>query len=196
MTGEQIKRIISGLGYNVSERLQMPEVRALILSTNQGMNYKSEFVTFDSDNELIRIKKFKHTVVSGRLSNSVAINKSELTVNNSIYLRHSIYPFRAPRIGDRILIINEDGSYTDTKLQIIATATNYIKLSGELKNFNRIKQQLCYIDGESFNSAVQDPEVGALFFVYTPISEHTDDVILDLADLMGIEMTSPLLGSV
>ena len=196
MNNAQIKRILSGIKLKTDERIQTPGVRALILSTNQGINHREEFLTFDTTNQFIRIKKFTNEVVSGRLSNSVSINGSELTVNNSIYLRHSLHPFRAPKVGDIIFIVNQDGSYKETGLTIVGTATNYLKLSGSLTGFNKETQQLCYAHGEKFKSAVQDLETPALFFAYTQISENKDDVILNLSELIGIETNYPMLGSV
>lgn len=198
MNNSQIRRILSGLKYSTDTRIQTPEFRALILSENQGIDYKREFITFDTENSLIRIKKFTYNVISGRISSNVTINGQELRANNSLYLRHNLYPFRAPRIGDKIIIIKSDGKYNDSGLTIETTATNYLKLTGELtsKIFDKTTDQICYADPYWFDKSVQDPVTPALFFNYTEVSNHNDDVFLDTNDLIGIEMQSSLLGSV
>lgn len=197
MNISQIKRILSGLGYESDTAVQISELRALLMTTNQGMNHHEEFLTYDSENNLICIKKFKYKVISGRLSNNVTIKDNDIVPNgNNLYIRHSIYPFRAPRIGDNVFLINKDGKIVSDIFNIESISSMQITLSGSLSKFKNDEHFIVYADPSSFNKSVQDKETPALYFEYTPLSENVYDMYLDGALLLGVELKSSLPGSV
>lgn len=57
MTSTKMKRILTGIGITKFENAQTPEIKTICMSTNQGINPHRDFMTFDFDNELIKIKQ-------------------------------------------------------------------------------------------------------------------------------------------
>ena len=197
MTASQIKRILNGIGYATDSTIQTPEIRALIFSTNQGIHHHEEFLNIDSAENIIGIKKYKYTIISGCINANISISKNTLSAKNSIYMKHSTYLFRSPKVGDNVFIVKkDDGTIISDIFKIEKVASSYVTLSGEIKNFNKNEHYIVYADSDYLSSAIQDIKSPALFFIYTPISKHEQDVYLNGEELIGIEMYSSILGSI
>lgn len=197
MNVSQIKRILNGMGYNSDTMIQAPEIRALIMSTNQGIHHHEEFIHFDSKDNLINLKKYDFSVISGRLSNMITVADRFISSKSTLYLRHNYYPFRAPRIGDTVMIIDKDGNIlSGSKTTIAKVGGNFIETRSALPKFDKDKHMIIYAETEKIDHAVQDKKTPALFFTYTPKSENEFDVYLDGEGLLGIEMYSAVTGSI
>lgn len=196
MKSSQIKRILSGIGYNTDTTVQIPNIRALLMSTNQGIHHHEEFLYFDSTNNLINIKKYRYQVISGRLSNLVTVADRFISTKSTLYLRHNYYPFRAPRIGDIIFVIDKDGKIVnDIKTNIVKIGSSFIETRAALPKINKDEHIIVYADPDMFNTSVQDKKTPALFFKYSPVTKNKQDIYLDGAGLLGVEMYSSLSGS-
>ena len=57
MTGNQVKRIIEGMGISSTENVQLPKLTTIIMSQNFYVVPERDFFTFDYTNELIKIKQ-------------------------------------------------------------------------------------------------------------------------------------------
>lgn len=192
----QIKRIINGLGQSTDTTIQVPEIRSLIFSTNQGIHHHEEFLYIDSTDNLINIKKYNFRVISGRLSNLITVADKFISSKSTLYLRHNYYPFRAPKIGDTIMVIDKNGKILDgSKTVIDKISSNFIEIRNAFPKFNKDEHIVVYADTELLESSVQDKKTPALFFVYTPKTENEFDVYLDGETLIGIEMYSALAGN-
>lgn len=196
MKTSQIKRILEGLGYEIDQVVQIPEIRALISGSNQGINYHEDFLKFKSSG-IISIKRYKYKPVSGRLSNMVIFNgKNILSSQSNLYIRHNFYPFRAPKIGDTVFFIDNSGKIISEKSKIIAIANKQITLDNDISSYRKNDTQIVYTDTELFDSSVQDKRTPALFFKYNEITKYTSDIYLDLSQLIGIEMHSGKIGAI
>ena len=197
MKSSQIKRILSGIGYSTDTTVQIPNIRALVMSTNQGIHHHEEFLYFDSANNLINIKKYKYQVISGRLSNLVTVADKFISTKSTLYLRHNYYPFRAPKVRDIIFVIDKDGKIVDgIKTNIVRIGSSFIETKEALPKINKDEYVIVYADPGMFNTSVQDKKTPALFFKYSPVTKNKQDIYLNGAGLLGIEMYSSLPGSV
>lgn len=196
MKATQINRVLTGLGYDTNNTMQISEIRALILATNQGINQHEEFITIDKENNLIEIKKYNYKVISARISNNITIDGRKLYSNGSnIYIRHSLYSFRVPRLGDNVFVVSKDGTVKSNICKIVQINPSIIELDKALDNIDLKNDFIVYADSNLFSRAVQDQNVPALYFVYTPITTNKQDIYLEGEGLVGIELYSAMLGS-
>lgn len=196
MTSEQIKRILEGLGYHTDETIQTPEIRALILSTNQGINHRQDFVTYDSEDNLICIKRFEGSIASGRITNNLTVSGTTLTAKSgNIYLRHTSFPFRSPKVGDTVFLLDKNFKSLKKSATIVSCSQNQISLSTEL-TIDLENNIIVYADSKMIGEAVQDAQFKGIFFEYDSLTNNSADIYLEGDGLLGIEMQSELLGSV
>lgn len=197
MKASQIDRILTGLGYDTKTTIQASEIRAFILSTNQGMNSHEEFITLDQDVNVIGIKKYDYKVINGRISNNIRIEGNKIYSNGiSLYLRHPMYTFRAPRIGDTVFVIKQDGTMKSSKSKIVNITTYFLELDNSLGDIDLKNDFIIYADSELFGKSVQDSKIPALYFVYRALSNNKQDIYLEGDGLVGIELYSAVLGSI
>lgn len=196
MKTSQIKRILEGLGHEIDQVIQIPEIRALISGSNQGINYHEDFLKFKSSG-IISIKRYEYKPISGRLSNNVVFNGKEVVSSQSnLYIRHNFYPFRAPKVGDTVFFIDNSGKIISKKSKINSIISKQITLDEDISSYRKDDCQIIYADTDLFESSIQDKRTPALFFKYNEITKYTSDIYLDLSQLIGIEMHSGKMGAV
>lgn len=196
MKVSQIKRILEGLGYSMDELLQVNEFRALLLSTNHGLNHHEDFIKFDSSNNIITIKNYNYKVISGRLSNNVAFNGSSILYSSNLYLRHNVYPFRVPKVGDTVFMINSDGEVISPYSKILSITNGKVELDSNIGSYRKDDSMIVYADSSYLKDSVQDKIQKALFFVYSPRTNFKNDWYLNGNELLGIELHSSIPGAI
>ena len=184
MTENQITRILDGMGISGLSGLQLPSVRTLVLTTNQGIEYNQDVITFDTANDLVKIKSFKCEGISGRFDDNWEETDTGIKFNK--VLAHRWYPFRDPKKGDIIFIVRNGELANLTTSIAKIDAENRIVFEDEIDL--RRNDIICYADPIAFaNNPVADPTDPSLLLKKTPISDNAFDTYLDMNELVGIE---------
>jgi len=193
MTFAQVKRIFEGAGYSTTGIIQTPLIKTLVFTTNQGIDYHRDFISFDEDLNLMKIKQYNYKAINGIFDGftvSANVLKSETTISRI----NKFYPFRNPRVGDIVFIVDSTGAIEANTYTITWREFNSITLDRELTGYNSTKV-ICYADPELYSSAVADPLDKYLFFYYSPYTTRDADVFIDLTYFMGIEAISTHAGN-
>lgn len=190
MKQSQIKRILTGAGYKEDERFQCPEINTLILSTNQGINHLKEFLTFDSTNEMIFIKKYNCKLISGKFSKNIKIDGSCISSITQFPAVIKPQAFRYPLPKDKLLIVKKDDSVVDTGLEIITNGNMNIWLSGNFNSdlYNPSEDELVYVDPTDYPNSIKNKKFRTSFIVYKEDTQNPEDIYLDVDELVGIKM--------
>lgn len=193
MTFAQVKRIFEGAGYSTTGVIQTPLIKTLVFTTNQGIDYHRDFLSFDETLNLLKIKQYNYKPINGIFADFV-IDGNNLSSSSNIARLNKFYPFRSPRVGDIVFLVDSAGTIASKTYTITWREFNSIQLDKEITNYSSDKT-ICYADPEFYTSAVADPLDKYLFFYYSPYTSRTADVYIDLTYFMGIEATSNHLGN-
>ena len=56
MTSAKMTAVLDKLGISANTETQAPLIKTILLDNNQGIDYHRDLITFDTTNELIKIK--------------------------------------------------------------------------------------------------------------------------------------------
>lgn len=203
MTKDQITRICSSLGVVTDQFVQVPTLRAILTETNQGLEYHQDFINFNTENEFVEIKEYTPEIKSGIISPNAVIsddeedNPKQSTLKVSIthapiWKRDRYYPFRMPKVNDKVIKLSSSGSILESH-KIIAVNFKKIYLDSVMNKLET-GESLVYLDGAT-TTAKQDIKNPKLFFDYIPISNNAADIYIQFDAITGFELVSEKVGN-
>ena len=188
MKSNQITRILSGMGINETTNLQVPGFRTIVLTTNHGVDYNNDIITFDTANSLTKIKSFRCRAINGCFSNNWTKIKNGIRFNNTInpFLQHKWYPFRNAKVGDVILCVR-NGQILSSTTTIKSVSSSNVIFADDIDI--QTGDTILFADPIEYNNhPVNDPLDPLLLLSKTPISKFPYDVCLDSTEIIGFEM--------
>ena len=95
-----IERVMEAFGINANSPTRVKELKTINLRSNgnQSLNPRDDVLTFDVDNELIKIKEYKATAINGFFINPTYDGNNTLKFDMTI--NSEDLKFRKPRVGD------------------------------------------------------------------------------------------------
>lgn len=192
MKTAEIQRILKSLNANTTGFQQIPQLRYLILTndSNHFYDHLKDFISFDFDNELIRIKEYTYEPISGRFDKMWTFSGN--TINFKKVLKNLTFPFRKPQKGDIVFFVNKKTNEIYKTKYIIKELYEYSLVLDSTVNINNENYICCYADPEKFTSAIQFITDGSLLLYYTPRTNYVADFYLSFVDLEGIALNSSL----
>ena len=197
MTAAKIKRILNGAKIDYSGITQIPQLRTIYLASNQGIDYRRDFIYFDFANEMIKIKKYTPKRAAGRIGKCSFGDETHTWIIGNIssfYMEHKEYKYPIAQLGFILFTVNKETGAIINQYDIIDSGMNFIKTNKEIK-FNPKTEFLCYSTKEDFGSMVQDEKDKSVFLKYTPMTENKYDIFLDMAYVLGFEFISERVGN-
>ena len=106
---KSLKRLFSSLNVPMDQWFQSEAIDSINLSNHGNYHYDSltEHLYFDSSNEILKVKLYDVTPVSGRFSQWENVS-GYIRTTTRMSLKHSKYSFRNPRSGDYIFFIDKN----------------------------------------------------------------------------------------
>lgn len=194
MTIEQLKRIFNGERKSIDREI-FPEIRTIIMSTNQSIDCRRDHMTFDTAHNLLKIKQYKYKCVNGKIKKSSLISDDGMSISGfgPVYIIHPYYTFRAPRVGDIVFKVNKSNGITTQLAKIVSLDLDKINLDRPI-SYNKATESLCYSSEEFLKEAENDENDYTLFFIYSPMSDNKYDIYLDLNEVLGIDTVNGEIG--
>ena len=198
MTGEQIKSIFDiSSSEKIVGPIQIPALQTIFMTTNQGIQFREDFITLDFENEILKIKKYQPFGMSGVLVNYKFENSKLLRSKTQIYKLHKDLPFRKPKSGDKLIVFNKKAK-TKTEYNILTAGETFIELENEITNFEEINENdfsLIYVSGTYFKNCSVDIMDPTLYLIYKQYSNYKYDTYLDMGYILGFEIASAHVGN-
>lgn len=196
MKKSEIVRILSGLNIPTSGMVGpviIPNLKSINLTSdgNQVIDTYGDHISFDFDNELIRIKEYDVEGISGMFNLDYCnVNKNVINLNLPPIL-HNIYPFRKYAIGDIVYFVNIKTLKRDISLDSAITNidSNGVHLDKDMPS-NYKEYYVCYASSTKFSTAVLTEEDNRLALSYTPRTKFTTDIYLTFESICGFAFKS------
>jgi hypothetical protein len=190
MKSSQITRILSGMGISGTTGLQVPAFKTIVLTTNHGVDYNNDIITFDTANSLTKIKSFRCKAINGRFSNRWTKIENGLVFPDDIInlsVQHKWYPFRNARVGDIVLIVRNGELLSSPMTTISSVSYNKVLFKDDIDI--QSGDIILYVDPVGYNThPVSDPLDPSLLLSKTPLSKYQYDIYLDTEEIIGFEM--------
>lgn len=194
MTVEKIKALLSRLNVPENEVVQIPELRTIIMTTNQGLDYRRDFLIFDTKNGLLKIKQYSAKGAAGRITNDFTmIDSKTMKSKHSISYCHPKYSFKKIESGDILFTVEKKTGKIKDIFEVEFATNEIIKLKSDL-HYDITGEILCFTTKENYTKMIQDKIDKSLFLIYTPYSNNKADIYLDFGYILGFEAQSPLVG--
>lgn len=195
MTSKKMEALLEKLGISANTEVQTPEIRTILLDNNQGVDYHRDLITFDTTNELIKIKFRYAKAVNGILLGTIidGDNSNILKSDGPIYSVNSKYQFRKPIEGDVVYTFDKNKKAVKVG-NIVGITKKAIILDGSMST-DDIKNGLIYCSTTDFATSEQDPGDSKLFLSYTNYSSNKFDVYLDMNRVIGFEFKTSRIGN-
>lgn len=196
MTAEKIKRILNGANIDYSGVVQIPELRTILLASNQGIDSRRDFIYFDFTNEMIKIKKYQPKRAAGKIG-PCEIDDTKTFISGSVlsfYTSHKEYKYPVAQLGCVLFTVNKNTGNIVNQYDIIDAGLNFIQTAKPI-SYNKTTEYLCYSTKEDFGSMVQDEKDKSVFLKYTPMTENKYDIFLDMSYVLGFEFVSERVGN-
>ena len=163
----QIEALMKSLKIEKNKLVQVPGLRTIFMSTNQGLDYHENFLYFDTENELLKMKEYKCEGRSALIKNckleEPGIIESCFPRRLLNYCQHPYYKFRLPKVGDILFILNGN----TIEYHPITKAESYFL---EVENLEEIPANSIVGYKSSENGLIQDVKDPKLFLKYTTLS--------------------------
>lgn len=195
MTTTQIKTILERLGVNYSEsNIQIPQFSAILGSTNQGVDYRKDFFTFDFDAEVVKIKRYIPKAANGRVSKFLQSGGSLRPYGPKVCLSHPVFPFRNAKSGDYVFGLNKQTLEIETEYLVLDSGVKFIVIDSD-DTLNQKKYCYLYSTKDLMSAASQDPVDKSLYLVYEPLTDYDYDLVIDMNQIIGFEIRSERVGN-
>ena len=195
MTSAKMTAVLDKLGISANTETQAPLIKTILLDNNQGIDYHRDLITFDTTNELIKIKFRTAEAVNGCLVGTEidGDNGTILKSEGAIYSENNKFPFRRPLIGDTVYGFDKNNKAVKKGI-ITAVGKKFIVLDTGLKKED-LTNGLIYCSESKFATSEQDPLDNKLFLTYKNYSSNKYDVYLDMNKVIGFELRTSRLGN-
>lgn len=159
---------------------------------NQSYSQYTQSLYFDTTNEILKIKRYTSHLRSGRLKFIQKDGASLFRVSKTVNQPKRLDPFRAPRIGDYLFMIDSNLVEIGSKVKItnitrdgedfvIQTATDFA-----------VSGTLCYVSGAVIDDTPPSglvknlEEDESIILYYAPISNNITDVYITFQGINDI----------
>ena len=195
MTVAEVKRVLSGLGIDTSvsktDYLQIENFKYfnMLSDGNHVITYYNDLISFDFDNELVRIKEKDAKLVSGVMNTTGAVISDKRVMMKYTPYMNNTFKFRKYQTGDIIFYVDRStlkrNASLDDKIESIMGPM--LNLGKAIPDLN--KYYMCYASSE-FSSATLDEQDNRTAIVYTDNTKHTADVYISFDALAGFSFQS------
>lgn len=187
-----IKRFMESIGCSADTPTRIKEIRTINLRSdgNQSITPENDEITFDMDNELIKIKEYDATLVSGIVSIYEIAGNELRNCRFSTSLKFNMHPI--PKIGDTIVYISKkDGSY-----KAIGKVTDILSKTLTIDSDfpDAAEYVIGYVDSTEYATASQYLRDPRFFVKYTPVTDFDTDIYIDFFAVVGFSAVSSYYG--
>lgn len=188
MKSAGIERVMKSFGCSDGVPARIKELKTINLRSNgnQELNIGEDTITFDTTNELIKIKEYKTKLISGIFTNFTIegnILKDPFILNNKNFSKK----YR-PKIGDMIVYINKKDNSIKTIGTIEKISLSEVTVSKELPDSS--DYYIAYVNGSDSASGVQYSLDPRFFIKYIPLTNYSTDIYLSFFSVVGFSTLS------
>jgi hypothetical protein len=195
MTSSEIKRVLSGLGIDTSvsktDYMQIDNFKYFNMCSdgNHVISYYNDLISFDFENELIKIKEKEARLVSGVMNTSGAVVSGKTILMLNAPLRNNTLTFRHFKTGDIIYYVNKSTLKRNASLdsKIVSISGPTLDIEKNIPNLDTY--YMCYASSEFYN-AVLDEKDNRTAVVYTDNTSHIADVYMTFESVAGFSFQS------
>lgn len=187
-----IERVMEAFGINANSPTRVKELKTINLRSNgnQSLNPRDDVLTFDVDNELIKIKEYKATAINGFFINPTYDGnntlKFDMTVNSEDL------KFRKPRVGDILASVKLTDNSIISMSPIVSIKSGVITISKKLTSIEGC--YFTYIDSEKLEESSNDILKPKLRVIYTPLTKFKTDIYIGFDAIVGFSAKSEYCG--
>lgn len=185
MTEKGIKKVLSVLNIPVSSGetgfVQIPKLDRILTvnNGNQYYNYEQDLINFDITNELVKIKEYTSKACSGILKGAFD--------SKTVFLVRHYFEFRAPKVGDKFIIINMKNG--NKIFESTITSVNYYSLTiaDEYTVTDFSGKRIVYVDAGDYKTSYEDPQYPGRYLKLTPKTKYTSDIYIGFDVIEGFK---------
>lgn len=187
-----IKRVMKSLGCTANVPSRIKELKTINLRSdgNQSVTPEDDEITFDADNELIKIKEYDASLVSGLVSLYTIDGKELHDCRISTSIRFRQQPI--PKNGDILVYISKTDSTVKTVGKVVYMLSKTIAADSELPDPEGY--YIGYVDADAYADAKQYVSDPRFFVKYTPVTDFDTDIYIDFAAVAGFSTITPYFG--
>jgi hypothetical protein len=198
MKKSEIIRILSGLNIPTTGEtgfIHIPNLKSLNLTSdgNHVIDAHGDYINFDFNNELIKIKEYAVEGISAMFNLSYGSIDKNIINTTLPPIKHNLYPFRKYAIGDIVYYVDRKTLKRNVSLDsiIINIDDKGVHLDKYIPtNYN--DYYICYAAGNSFATSVLDEEDNRLALIYKARTKFNTDIYLSFESICGFVFKSGL----
>lgn len=188
-----IRRFLESIGVSENTESRIRDLRSINLRSNGNhyIDFRTDAITFDTDNGLVKIKEYDCAPISGLLRGYEKLSDGYCSyITTSTLYGHT---FRKPKVGDILLKINRS-----TLAYSVVGTVNYVDISSikcdATEEVSESSYWLAYVDSAHFADSSRDLGDSKIFVRYTPRTSYDADVYICFYSIVGFTAASPVLG--
>lgn len=187
-----INRVMDAFGITENTPTRIKELKSINFRSNgnQAIDSRTDELTFDVDNELIKIKEYTLEPINGFFVYPEYDGETTLSFIKPAYIGG--VRFRPPKVGDTLAAVRRSDNIISSSATIVSVSSTKIEISKKLT-----KTEGCYftyMDSNLLDKASTDIIYPRLKVIYTPITKFTTDIYIGFNAIVGFSTRSEYAG--